>query len=451
MPILTFFKLNYIFICLILTILFVSANVLATNYYVSPSGSDGNIGTESKPLATIQEASKRVNPGDTVIVKNGIYSNATGSSNSHTLWITRSGNSKNWITFKSENKWGAVLDGMNNTTDFGITFWEDVRYVRIEGFEIKGYKLGGISVNSKNIHHIEIYGNHIHHIGNWNSQHAGLDGIDTFAGTPEDPNDKKNSKRHKNWSEYITIDSNVIHNIGKLPTSKNFYANVDHGIYLRGHYNTVSNNIFYNNKSGYSIKVDGRGERNHYNKIINNTIIADGHNNYEFWGGIIVLSSSNWIENNIIIVPENRKGKGGAIKIASTIKDCKSNITINNNLTNADRIWAYAFSASGDPSSVCDSNILASNNKVRTNPLFVGTSIPSNNPSNYAIRSTSLAVDSGIKANAPKHDHVNNRRPIDGDGDGKRIYDIGAFEYIFDTTNVSLNPPAGLEILDINP
>src|SRR5439155_8510243 len=47
----------------------------ATTYYVSPTGSDSNLGTTiNAPFQTIQWAASKVLPGDTVIVRDGVYS-----------------------------------------------------------------------------------------------------------------------------------------------------------------------------------------------------------------------------------------------------------------------------------------------------------------------------------------------------------------------------------------
>jgi hypothetical protein len=40
--------------------------------YVAPGGSDTNDGSKAHPYATIQKAAEVVNPGDTVIVRDGI-------------------------------------------------------------------------------------------------------------------------------------------------------------------------------------------------------------------------------------------------------------------------------------------------------------------------------------------------------------------------------------------
>ena len=51
----------------------------AAVYYVSTAGSDSNSGNQSAPFLSIQHAANVVNPGDTVIVENGTYTNPGGT------------------------------------------------------------------------------------------------------------------------------------------------------------------------------------------------------------------------------------------------------------------------------------------------------------------------------------------------------------------------------------
>jgi pectate lyase-like protein len=62
-----------------------------TCYYVSPSGSDANSGTSASPFRTIGHAASVVNPGDMVIVEDGLYHEA--------LNLTRGGTPNAYITF----------------------------------------------------------------------------------------------------------------------------------------------------------------------------------------------------------------------------------------------------------------------------------------------------------------------------------------------------------------
>src|SRR5207244_1068713 len=107
-------------------------------YYVDgAAGNDGNPGDSARPLRTVQHAADLVNPGDMVIVRDGVY---TGSS-SEVLAIGRGGSASNWVVFRAEHKWGAVLDGqgtpgVQGVSDAGVHF--SASFVRVEGFEIPG-------------------------------------------------------------------------------------------------------------------------------------------------------------------------------------------------------------------------------------------------------------------------------------------------------------------------
>ncbi len=83
-----------------------SISVLATTYYVDQNhkfADNGNPGTKDLPWATIHRANVKVGPGDTVIVKAGIYHD----------WICPETNGRPdaWIVYKSEPPQKAILDG----------------------------------------------------------------------------------------------------------------------------------------------------------------------------------------------------------------------------------------------------------------------------------------------------------------------------------------------------
>ena len=58
-------------------LLFVASSMLATTWYVSPSGSDNNAGTLAAPLATLMKAQSLASSGDTVYLNAGTYKIAT--------------------------------------------------------------------------------------------------------------------------------------------------------------------------------------------------------------------------------------------------------------------------------------------------------------------------------------------------------------------------------------
>ena len=106
-----------------------------TVYYVSSiSGSNNNAGTSATaPLATLQAAADLVQPGDTVQVMNGTYSNPSGDG--AVLQITTSGTASAPITFEAMPGQTPVIESAGNWAgigDYGAS------YITVSGFTIQG-------------------------------------------------------------------------------------------------------------------------------------------------------------------------------------------------------------------------------------------------------------------------------------------------------------------------
>lgn len=366
----------------------------AATYYVSPDGSDSGVGTTGDPFKTIQKAADIVNPEDTVIVKNGIYTDT--NEDDSIVRLERGGTSDNWVTFKSENKWGAVLDGRNNTTRYGWVFGAGANYVRVENFDIKGCTAAGVWSNS-GAHHVSIYGNNIHHMGRRCTDTEYGQGIGAYQGT---------------GTSFHTYDSNMIHDNGRFATGENgcrntthYWQNHDHGLYLRGINTSVVNNIFYNHKAGWSIQYDLSQE------ISNDKII---HNVFAF--------------SNI-----NRRGH----ILVNTYGDGYFNIIIQNNIFYKPRGYAISkYSSSGVINMVVQNNLVYGANLVEDQTGYVSLTVKNNikgldplfvGPFHYDFHllPDSPAIDAGTGdiINIP-YDFDGNSRPRDSG------YDIGAYEYI---------------------
>lgn len=268
-----------------------SLAVAATTYYVSPVGNDNNSGTWSSPLQTIQAAANRVNPGDTVIVRDGVY---TTSKSTAVAYLKRGGTSSSPVTFKSENPGGAKLEGRNNATTYGIIFDANVSYVNIQGFEIS--KFNQIGVNIGWTHDITLSGNHIHDIGRkCTDTNTGSAGV------------------YVSRSSYITLTNNMLHDIGRYAPGENgcypsnkYYQNHDHGLYIDGADNIrINSNTFYSLTRGWPIHVySGSGLMSSYIEINNNTFSYPN----PYRDGYIVFAppgvSQATIKNNIFHQPK---------------------------------------------------------------------------------------------------------------------------------------------------
>lgn len=361
--------------------MFFSNETLANVYYVSPYGSDYDNGSISSPFKTIQKAANIVNPGDTVIVRDGIY---TDSNNDNSVVdLDRGGTSTDWITFKSENMWGAVLDGQNNNTKFGWWLRSNANYVRIEKFEIKGCIWGGIWSNER-AHHVYIKSNNINNIGRRiYSGKYGQSGVFQGKGT-----------------SHYTYDSNVFHHIGRLPSESSHDYNHDHGIYPIGEHVTIVNNLFYELKAGWGIQLSGAyGDScGNFYIIANNTFSGSNPGRK---GQLILWGSCHdiLIQNNIFLNPNSEAIVGN---------DCegKFSITIRNNITNVDIIYDDCYAQ-------ILSNITNSNIK-----LIDATNY------NFRISAVSPARNAGINMIDFAWDIDGNERTQDD------FWDIGAYEFV---------------------
>lgn len=358
----------------------------AATYYVAPGGSDSNDGSADSPFATIQWAANIVNPGDTVILRDGIY---TGGPES-VVTIERSGTAEQWITFRAQNEWGAILDGQDSTTIHGVMIMDGVGYVRFEGLQIQNMMASGFAAGN-DTHDLYYYRNLLHDIGRICSDAQG-DNV---------------GFRDKQTSVRMVYDSNVLHTIGRLhlspgcvPFTTN-YQNHDDGMSLHGHDIKIVNNVFYNFRSGWAIQSSGGAT---------NWLIAD--NTFAFPNpyrrGQIVLWQDNTnftIANNIFYEPN-----GAAIELTSC--SSKANVVVRNNISTGDMIYDT------DTGRNRCQGVQLSQNRVSTDPGLVD---PDNG--NFRLRDDSLAIDIADPSVSAIVDHDGAPRP---QGQG---YDVGAFEF----------------------
>ncbi len=117
-------------------------------YYVSPTGSDGNAGSEALPFASIAKAQTVVTAGDTVYFRGGTYAYTKGTTAcaSQTASISGVELSKSGSAGKLIKYWAAP--GEKPVFDFdGIRdscrirgFYVSGSYIHLRGFEIKGVR-----------------------------------------------------------------------------------------------------------------------------------------------------------------------------------------------------------------------------------------------------------------------------------------------------------------------
>jgi len=112
-------------------------------YYVAPDGSDGNTGTLKAPFRSINIALGKTLPGDTVLVRGGIYHEKVA--------ISGSGRLNKFISLKAYPGENPVIDGtgLSITGKEALVTIHGVSYILFEGFDVCNYKSStpGVDIN----------------------------------------------------------------------------------------------------------------------------------------------------------------------------------------------------------------------------------------------------------------------------------------------------------------
>lgn len=293
--------------------------------YVAPGGNDSNAGTETKPFRTVAKGAASAGPGDTVILRDGIYpsegyvSDGTGGWNGYAspVMIAKAGKPNAWITIKAEHKGKVTLDCGTNPNrrgcDVYIYLKSTAAYWAFEDLIVTGGAYAGINTN-EGAHHVRITGCEFTHIGNY--PYTGRIGIAGVGFGPASASD---------W----WIEDNDFHDIGR---SGSGITNLDHALYAGGTDATIIRNRFYRNTAGWYIQTT-KGARNWL--IANNTFAfphpkEDGH--IMLWDGEEPGTVSDIkIRDNIFY---NVRGPA-IVSRAKGVSGC----VIENNLTTASRIF----------------------------------------------------------------------------------------------------------------
>ena len=123
------------------------------DYYVAPTGDDGNPGTIDQPWRTIQHAADTMVAGDTVWIREGIYHEQ--------VCTVCSGNATDgYIVFAAYPGETPVINGTGVTTG-NIGFLVSHSYIKLSGLEICNWSDTGIWMEHAG--HIEISDCEVHH------------------------------------------------------------------------------------------------------------------------------------------------------------------------------------------------------------------------------------------------------------------------------------------------
>jgi hypothetical protein len=120
---------------------FAAAPTDAASYYVSPSGTDANVGSSAAPWRTLQKAAATMVAGDTALIADGEYAGG--------IYQSRAGTASAPITFRAMNPGGPVVRG-DQTTARDAFFIEEADHVIVDGLTIRQANRAAIRVSLSN-------------------------------------------------------------------------------------------------------------------------------------------------------------------------------------------------------------------------------------------------------------------------------------------------------------
>jgi len=253
----------------------------ATTYYVATTGSDNNNGTSlSTPFATIDHATKVVNPGDIIMVEGGTY---TGGS-----VVTRNGTSSAWITLENYNgesvTWNAAGGDADVLYFYGDGNFDPVYWV-VSGLEMVGGKDYVVKIDCP---WVKVLSNNLHGSG-----HDLIKMVSTATDIVIDGNDLHNQ------AGALGTNAQAIDAVGtdRIQITHNYiHDTVNEGVVVKGNvrnvlmednrlYNIYSRGLQLGQATGPQYEHDGTYES--YDGIIRNNIIINA-------GSFCLDSSSAW-------------------------------------------------------------------------------------------------------------------------------------------------------------
>jgi len=253
----------------VLLFLVVHSSAFATTYYVAKNGSDSNPGTEDNPWRTIQKAANTLQPGETVLIRQGVYQEKVKPG--------RSGTEGNYITYRSFGSEEVVIDAQNGVRDACIRV-DGMKYLQFVGLRLTG--ASGPSGLRAGFHARD------------QSEHLVLENITA-------DNNRFGILIH---GKYAPVSHVTIRNCTAT-------ANTGHGIFLyRRVYDTVvgpKNHVFWNAGEKYTFGIEigtdypgnqADGARNIV--VLENEIDHNGVQGIRTWNAMNVLIRNNYSHHN---------------------------------------------------------------------------------------------------------------------------------------------------------
>jgi hypothetical protein len=145
-------------------------------------------------------------------------------------------------------------------------------------------------------------------------------------------------------------------------------------------------------------------------------------------GGIYINTGSPSLINVTISGNEATKGDGGGIYNEFTNPSVINGILWGNT---PDQIYSFGGTPSVTYSVIQGDSVYPGEGNLNTDPKLQGLADNGGFTLTHALAKGSSAIDRGNNVVCPETDQRGALRPIDGDGDGKAVCDIGAYEFEF--------------------
>ncbi len=136
-----------------------------TTHFVRPDGADHSAGTELEPLRTIQEAVRRAQPGDRILVGHGTYVDQSDDGDSFIL-IDKSGRKDAWISIEPiPGERATIVTSAWNAIELRRAAFIQIRDLNLIGIPdaLSEFAGNGLFVNDS--HHVRIVDNTLYGFG----------------------------------------------------------------------------------------------------------------------------------------------------------------------------------------------------------------------------------------------------------------------------------------------
>lgn len=316
---------------MVLTLLLASWLVTASS--IVPTRADSECIRVPEDYPTIQEAIDEANPGDTIIVSEGMYAEGP-------IFITKS------LTITADGH--VEVDGLGN----GSVFTVSADNVTIKGFTVKhsglGWARSGILLNR--VQDCIIEGNTATNCS------SGISLVFSHRNEVKENTATKNNINgiYVRWSNWNEIEENNVSDNGVLPASgRGMLLERSNGNVIRR--NTANNNfwtgillMFYNDENMIEENTAINNRNGIYLGRSNNNLIVGNVLRQNHWAGIKLrlASNNNLIVGNTITDAYPLRGifisaEGGTV-IEPIFEPCEGNLIYHNNLIN-NRYQVYNY------------------------------------------------------------------------------------------------------------